>query len=290
MLNKWTPADMADQTGRTVVVTGASSGIGLAAARALIAAGATVIAGVRDPRKGHAALGDTADIRHLDLADLRSVERFVATFDKDVDVLLNNAGVMAIPLARTAQGFEMQLGTNHLGHFALTGLLLPRITDRVVTVSSTAHRMGRIRLDDPNWERGYRRWAAYGQSKLANLLFTSELQRRLTSVGSRLRAHAVHPGYSNTALQSKTGSPVQDWFMAVMNHRVAQSDVQGAWPSLYAATADLPGDSFIGPDGIAQVKGHPVPVSRSRRARDAKTAASLWDLSERLTGVRYLDR
>mgnify|MGYP003349904324 CR=1 FL=1 len=170
-----------------------------------------------------------------------------------VDVLLNNAGVMAIPLARTAQGFEMQIGTNHLGHFALTGLLLPQITDRVVTVASSAHRMGRIRLDDLNWHRRYSPWLAYGQSKLANLLFTSELQRRLSASGSAVRAFAVHPGYSNTALQGHTGSGVQDGFMAWANRVVAQSDTQGAWPSLFAVTQDLPGNSFIGPDGFAEI-------------------------------------
>jgi NAD(P)-dependent dehydrogenase (short-subunit alcohol dehydrogenase family) len=277
MTKKWTPAQMADQTGRTVVVTGASSGIGLAAARELTAHGAHVIAAVRNIDKARGVLGDSADIRHLDLSDLDSVRAFAATVDGSVDVLLNNAGVMAIPLARTAQGFEMQIGTNHLGHFALTGLLLPQITDRVVTVASSAHRMGRIRLDDLNWHRRYSPWLAYGQSKLANLLFTSELQRRLSASGSAVRAFAVHPGYSNTALQGHTGSGVQNRFMAWANRVVAQSDTQGAWPSLYAVTQDLPGNSFIGPDGFAEVKGHP------------KLVKGLWELSEDLTGVRFLD-
>ena len=238
--------------------------------------------------KARAVLGDNADIRPLDLMDLDSVRAFAATIDRDIDVLLNNAGIMAVPLARTAQGFESQIGTNHLGHFALTGLLLPRITDRVVTVSSTAHRMGRIRVDDMNWSRRYSPWLAYGQSKLANLMFSGELQRRLAASGSTVKSHAVHPGYSNTHLQGQTGKGLQDRTMALMNRRIAQSDVQGSWPSLYAVTQDLPGDSFIGPDGFAEVKGHPVPVRRSRRARDTDTAATLWELSQDLTGVRYL--
>ena len=181
----------------------------------------------------------------------------------------------------------MQIGTNHLGHFALTGLLLARITDRVVNVSSTAHRMGRIRLDDLNWERGYRRWPAYGQSKLANLLFTSELQRRLAAARSRVRALAVHPGYAATALQSKTESAVQDLFMRIANRTIAQSEDQGSWPTLFAIAEDVPGDSFIGPDGPGQSRGYPHPVGRSRAAQDAETARRLWELSERLTGVTF---
>ncbi|MFM8943797.1 MAG: SDR family NAD(P)-dependent oxidoreductase, partial [Actinomycetota bacterium] len=188
----------------------------------------------------------------------------------------NNAGVMAVPLQRTRDGFEMQIGTNHLGHFALTGLLLPRVRDRVVNVSSSAHRMGRIRLDDLNWQHGYRRWAAYGQSKLANLLFTSELQRRLALAGSAVRAVAVHPGYAATALQSKTQSRVQDAFMRVANRLIAQSEEQGAWPTLYAVAEDIPGDSYVGPDGPGETRGHPKLVARR-----------LWSLSEDLTGVRF---
>ena len=286
-MTKWTPERMPDLTGRTVIVTGASSGIGLAAARRLAARGARVIAAVRDLEKGRRVIGFPADIRHIDLADLASVRAFAATVEAPVDALVNNAGVMAVPLQRTKDGFEMQIGTNHLGHFALTGLLLGRITDRVVNVSSTAHRMGRIRLDDLNWERGYRRWPAYGQSKLANLLFTSELQRRLAAAGSRVRALAVHPGYAATALQSKTESAVQDLFMRIANRTIAQSEDQGSWPTLFAIAEDVPGDSFIGPDGPGQSRGYPHPVGRSRAAQDAETARRLWELSERLTGVTF---
>lgn len=286
-MSKWTPDAMPSQSGRTVLITGASSGIGLAAARELAAKGAHVIAAVRDRDKGHHVLGADVDIRRLDLADLDSVRAFVDEVDRPVDVLLNNAGVMAVPLGRTVQGFELQIGTNHLGHFALTGLLLDRITDRIVTVSSTAHRMGRIRLDDINWSKAYRRWPAYGQSKLANLLFTSELQRRLANAGRSLRAIAVHPGYASTALQSKTESTLQDGFMALANRFIAQSETQGAWPSLYAISENVPGNSFIGPDGFGEISGHPTFVDRSARARDTETAMRLWELSERLTGVRY---
>lgn len=286
-MTKWTPALLPDLHGRTIVVTGASSGIGLAAARELARNGAHVVAAVRDLEKGRRVLGSDADIRHLDLADLTSVRTFAATVTEPIDALVNNAGVMAVPLQRTRDGFEMQIGTNHLGHFALTGLLLPRVRDRVVNVSSSAHRMGRIRLDDLNWQHGYRRWAAYGQSKLANLLFTSELQRRLALAGSAVRAVAVHPGYAATALQSKTQSRVQDAFMRVANRLIAQSEEQGAWPTLYAVAEDIPGDSYVGPDGPGETRGHPKLVARSRAARDRSVARRLWSLSEDLTGVRF---
>src|SRR3954453_20944272 len=205
---KWTAADVPRLDGRTVVITGANSGIGLAAARALGRAGARVVLAVRDTAKGEQAattIDGEREVRRLDLADLGSVRAFADAWDGDLDVLINNAGVMATPERRTADGFELQIGTNHLGPFALTNLLLPRIADRVVTVSSGGHRMGTIRLDDLNWHRGgYQRWRAYGQSKLANLLFMLELQRRLAEAGSSVRALAAHPGYAATNLQQHT--------------------------------------------------------------------------------------
>jgi NAD(P)-dependent dehydrogenase (short-subunit alcohol dehydrogenase family) len=194
---------------------------------------------------------------------------------------------MAVPEGRTADGFETQIGTNHLGHFALTGLLIDHVTDRVVTIASGAHRMGRIRLDDLNWERGYKRWPAYGQSKLANLLFTLELQRRLTEAGSTVRAVAAHPGWSATHLQQRTGNPLQNGLMAVGNRLLAQSDEAGALPTLFAATQDIPAGSYVGPSGPGEMRGHPVLVGRSAAASDGETARKLWELSERLTGVTF---
>jgi NAD(P)-dependent dehydrogenase (short-subunit alcohol dehydrogenase family) len=290
-MSKWTATDLPSLEGRTFIVTGANSGIGKIAARELARAGARVTLAVRDTAKGQAAAADmpgAVDVRALDLADLASVRAFAEGWDGDLDVLINNAGVMAVPESRTKDGFEMQIGTNHLGHFALTNLLLPRIADRVVSVASGAHRIGKIRLDDLNWERGgYKRWPAYGQSKLANLLFISELQRRLTEAGSSVRAMAAHPGYAATNLQSRTGNVVQNAFMAVTNLVLAQSDEMGALPTLYAATQDIPGDSYVGPDGFQEQRGHPKLVGRSGAARDAETARRLWELSEELTGVTF---
>ena len=201
---RWTAADLPDMTGRTVVVTGASSGIGAATARALAAAGATVVLAVRDVGKGErvaATITGHTEVRELDLASLASVRAFAAVWTGDLDILVNNAGIMMVPEGRTTDGFERQIGTNHLGPFALTNLLLPRITDRIVTVSSNAHERGRIDLDDLNWERRpYRAGQAYSDSKLANLLFTFELQRRLAGAGSSVRALAVHPGMVRTNL------------------------------------------------------------------------------------------
>jgi len=287
--SKWTAADLPDLDGRTVVVTGANSGIGRVAARELARAGARVTLAVRDTGKGERAAADmTVDVRRLDLADLASVRAFADGWQGDLDLLINNAGVMATPETRTKDGFELQIGTNHLGHFALTNLLLPRIRDRVVTVASNAHRMGSIRLDDLNWERGeYKRWPAYGQSKLANLLFTRELQRRLEEAGSGVRAVAAHPGWAATNLQQHTGSAIQNGLMAIGNRLIAQSDEQGALPTLYAATQDIPGDSYVGPDGFQQGRGHPTLVGRSEAARDGATATALWELSEELTGVAF---
>lgn len=289
--SRWTSDDLPDLAGRTVVVTGANSGIGLVAARCLAGAGARVVLAVRDTAKGEEAAasiaGDT-EVRALDLADLSSVREFASAWNGDLDVLVNNAGVMAVPEARTKDGFEMQIGTNHLGPFALTNLLLPRITDRAVTVSSGAHRIGGLDLDDLNWERrGYERWRAYGQSKLSNLLFTLELQRRLSEAGSDLRAVAAHPGYAATNLQSHTGNLLQNTLMAIGNKVLAQSDEMGALPTLYAATQDIPGGAYVGPDGFREQRGHPKLVGRSSAASDEQAARRLWEISEELTGVRF---
>ena len=291
MADKWTAGDLPRMDGRTVVVTGANSGIGLAAAHELARVGAHVVLAVRDPERGERAAdampGDR-EVRQLDLADLASVRAFAEAWSGPLDVLVNNAGVMAVPQDRTADGFELQLGTNHLGHFALTGLLLPSITDRVVTVSSGAHRMGRIDLDDLNWERRrYRRWPAYGQSKLANLLFTMELERRLTEAGSPVKALAAHPGWAATNLQGRSGVRVLDAAMRAANRFFAQSDAMGALPTLYAAAEDLPGGSYVGPDGRGEQRGHPTLVGRSAAAQDAEVARRLWERSEELTGVQF---
>jgi NAD(P)-dependent dehydrogenase (short-subunit alcohol dehydrogenase family) len=290
-VNRWTAADLPDLTGSTVVVTGANSGIGLVAARALAGAGAHVVLAVRDTARGAtaaAAIDGSTEVRRLDLADLSSVRSFAAAWSGQLDVLINNAGVMALPAQRTVDGFEVQFGTNHLGHFALTNLLLPHVTDRVVTVSSGAHRLGHIDLADLNWERRrYSSWGAYGQSKLANLLFTFELERRLTTAGVRVRALAVHPGYAATNLQSHTGNPLSRLMMAIANRTIAQSDEMGALPTLYAATQDVPGGSYVGPDGFQETRGHPTLVGCSAAASDPATAAALWAASEQLTGTAF---
>ncbi|RZL83755.1 MAG: SDR family NAD(P)-dependent oxidoreductase [Rhodococcus sp. (in: high G+C Gram-positive bacteria)] len=289
-MTKWTASDIVDQRGRTFVVTGANSGLGEVAARALGKAGAHVVLACRNIHKGEVvarSIGANAEVRRLDLSDLASVREFAAGVES-VDVLVNNAGVMAVPQRKTADGFEMQIGTNHLGHFALTGLLLDKITDRVATMSSAAHQAGTIHLDDLNWEhRKYNRWSAYGQSKLANLMFTYELQRRLAAAGSPVKAVAAHPGYASTNLQAHTES-VQDKLMAVGNRIFAQSAEMGALPMLYAATApDVIGGSYIGPDGLFEQRGHPKVVGSNKKSRDEQTAAALWSLSENLTGVEY---
>ena len=286
--------DLPDQTGRSVVVTGASSGLGLVTARELARAGARVVLAVRDLERGSQAAAGirgavpaaSLEVRRLDLADLESVRSFADAWEGELDVLVNNAGIMMVPAGLTADGFELQFGTNHLGHFALTMLLLPHITDRVVTVASTMHRAGRIDLDDLNWQRRrYSATGAYGQSKLANLLFTLELQRRLIGAGSPVRALAAHPGWAATNLQGRSGSWVADRAMRLANRIFAQSDVQGALPILAAAALELPGGSYLGPDGLQEMRGRPTLVGRSAAASDPEVAARLWSASAALTGT-----
>jgi NAD(P)-dependent dehydrogenase (short-subunit alcohol dehydrogenase family) len=287
-MTEWTAADLPSFAGRTAIVTGANSGLGAVTARELARKGAKIVMAVRDTKKGEAAAqqmtGDV-EVRQLDLQDLSSVRHFADGIDK-ADVLINNAGIMAAPYALTVDGFESQIGTNHLGHFALTNLLLPKLTDRVVTVSSMAHWPGRINFDDLNWKsRRYSPWLAYSQSKLANLLFTSELQRRLESVGSPLRALAAHPGYSHTNLQGASGRKLGDALTSAATRVVATNADFGARQTLYAASQDLPGNTFVGPR--FGYMGRTQAVGRSRRAQSAATAAALWELSEELTGTKF---
>jgi NAD(P)-dependent dehydrogenase (short-subunit alcohol dehydrogenase family) len=303
MSMKWTADQIPDQTGRTAVVTGANSGLGLVTARELARAGARVVLACRNMAKGEAALRQIVagvaqarvELASLDLASLDSVRAFARSFRGDhegLDLLINNAGLMAPPRGETADGFELQLGTNHLGHFALTGLLIGamegRADARVVTLTSFGHWGGRIDFDDPQSRRRYNRWRAYAQSKLANLLFTFELERRLRAAGSSIRALGAHPGYAATNLQSAAPPVADRALMSVTNRLFAQSADMGALPILYAATyPGLPGGSFIGPGGFAWLRGYPKPVASSRAARDQATAERLWRMSEELTGVRY---
>lgn len=287
-MTNWTAADLPSFAGRTVVITGANSGLGEVTARELAGHGAKIIMAVRDTAKGEKAatnIRGLVEVRALDLQDLSSVRLFAEGVD-GADVLINNAGIMAAPYALTKDGFESQIGTNHLGHFALTNLLLPKLSDRVVTVSSMAHWPGRIDLADLNYQnRRYSPWLAYSQSKLANLLFTTELQRRLVKAGSPLRALAAHPGYSHTNLQGASGRKLSDAIMSTATRIMATDADFGARQTLYAASQDVPGNSFIGPRfGYA---GRTQPVGRSRAAQDGETAAALWDLSEQLTGTKF---
>ncbi|MFJ1708473.1 oxidoreductase [Kitasatospora sp. NPDC088346] len=291
---KWSAADLPPQTGRTIVVTGATSGLGAVTARELARAGAHVVLAVRDTARGERlaqTLPGSTEVRRLDLADLSSVRAFAAAWDGPLDVLVNNAGVMAVPEQRTVDGFEMQFGTNHLGPFALTNLLLPQITGRVVSVASNAHRRPGVDIDfdDINSERAYSPWRAYQQSKLADLLFVRELQHRLTEAGSPVTAHAAHPGYAATNLQSGSAGAAQRVIMAVANRLVAQSDAMGALPTLYAVTQPLPGGSYTGPGGRGELRGHPAPARLSPHARDDRRARRLWEVSEKLTAVGFPD-
>ena len=303
MSSNWTAADIPDQAGRTAVVTGANSGLGLETARELARHGAAVVLACRDAAKGKRALQDIRDsvpaaeleLAALDLGSLDSVRGFaerIAERDTGVDLLINNAGVMAPPRRVTSDGFELQMGTNVLGHFALTGLLIGQMqgrTDaRVVTLSSNAHKFGRIKFDDLQSERRYNRWVAYGQSKLADLMLALELDRRLQASGSTVKSLAAHPGYAATNLQSAAPPAIDRWAMAITNVLVAQNAAMGALPSLYAATEpSLPGGIYVGPGGVGELRGYPRVVSPSRSARDPEAAARLWQRAEELTGVKF---
>jgi NAD(P)-dependent dehydrogenase (short-subunit alcohol dehydrogenase family) len=285
MTSTWDIAEIPNLQGKTFVVTGANSGLGAVTARALAAAGGQVIMACQDVEKAEAVaaeIGELARVRHLDLADLASVRDFAASLG-EVDGLINNAGVMAVPRRRTVDGFELQIGINHLGHFALTGLLIGRIRNRVVTMSSGLHVLGSIDLSDLSWEhRRYGRMRAYGQSKLANLLFAYELQRRLTLAGSRVLSVAAHPGYAATNLQGHTESFL-DLIMKVTKG-FAQSAQMGALSEIYAATGPVEPGGYYGP---RRLRGHPRRVRSNAKSHDRYAAAQLWELSEKLTGVRY---
>ncbi|WP_335617999.1 SDR family NAD(P)-dependent oxidoreductase [Lentzea guizhouensis] len=235
-----------------------------------------------------AAMSGTTEVRELDLANLASVRAFAEAWQGELDVLVNNAGVAMTPFGRTADGFELQFGTNHLGHFALTNLLLPAITDRVVTVASGAHKAGTLDLDDLDFARsGYTAVKGYGRSKLANLLFTLELDRRCREAGSSVRALSAHPGYTASNLGTKGRNKHLVKVVHLAGRYLAQTEEQGALPSLYAATQDLPGASYVGPDGRFELHGHPALVGRSAAASDPVLARRLWEASERLTGVSF---
>jgi NAD(P)-dependent dehydrogenase (short-subunit alcohol dehydrogenase family) len=302
MSPKWTTAQIPDQSGRVALVTGANSGLGLVTARELARAGARVVMACRNEEKGREAVravevrapGAEVELESLDLASLDSV-RGIAERVRErhpaIDLLINNAGVMAPPRGETADGFELQLGTNHLGHFALTGLLLDTLEGRedvrVVTLTSNAHKGGRIAFDNLRGERRYFRWSAYSQSKLANLMFALELDRRLRAAGSGIKSLAAHPGWSATKLQSAGPPKLDALLMVPVNRFYAQSDEMGALPTLYAATVPgLESGTYIGPDGAGEMRGYPRRVSPSRTARDEAQARRLWEVSEELTGVR----
>ena len=294
---KWTEKDIPDQTERIAIVTGANSGIGYETARALARKGAKVILAIRNMDAGSSAVdrikSETPTTQckamHLDLASLASVRSFVEAFQQKhgkLDLLINNAGVMMPPFSKTADGFELQFGTNHLGHFALTGLLLDLILktprSRIVTVASMAHRYGEITFDDLNREADYKPMPTYGQSKLANLLFTYELQRKLHGKGTSTIAAAAHPGWTATELQRHAG------FINFLNRFLAQTPREGAWPTLYAATEeDVTGSDYYGPGGFYEMRGHPKKVTSNDKSHDAAVADRLWKVSEELTGVRF---
>ncbi len=306
-LEYWLDENIPNLNGKVAVITGANSGIGYEAARLLAMKGIQVALAVRDTTKGGKAAREIRsavpqadlEVMALDLASLASIRSFAALFMAShdrLDLLINNAGVMAIPRRETADGFEVQIGTNHLGHFALTGLLLSLLLQtpnaRVVTVSSGLHRTGQINLDDLHGEQNYSKWGAYGQSKLANLLFTYELQRKLGAAGSSVMSVAAHPGYAATNLQfggsDRGDTSLQARFMGVLNKVLAQSAEMGALPTVYAAASPtVQGGDYIGPKGPAEQRGWPTKVQSNGRSRDADLAARLWAVSEKLTGVRY---
>lgn len=303
----WTIENIPDLTGKTAVITGADGGLGRETTRGLAAAGATVVMACRNPAEGEAAAAGIrqefphADlqVREIDLADLASIARFADNLGGErIDILINNAGVMALPELRTTDGFEMQIGVNHLGHFALTGLLLHRLraspAARVVTVSSLAHAFGRVDIEDLHFRRRrYGKWQSYAQSKLANLLFAARLQQLLAVAKDAAISVAAHPGYAATPLLTTSseiaGSRFWSGFMNAGNRLVAQTPAAGALPSLYAATvANVVGGEFFGPDGLSKLRGNPARTRPAARACSQKTAEQLWALSETQTGIRYV--
>ena len=293
----WSAPQLRDQTGRVAIVTGANSGIGFETARVVAEKGATVVMACRsldkampkadEIRTAHPAAN--VEVMHLDLSDLDSVRQFAQAFrakHSRLDLLINNAGIMVPPYGKTAQGFETQLGVNHLGHFALTGSLLDLLMrtpgSRVVTVSSIAHYFGKIDFSDLNFEKGYKAQAAYGQSKLANLLFTYELQRRLARAGNDTIAVAAHPGWTETNLQKHAKS------VRFLNRFFAQEPRMGALPTLYAATeTGVKGAEYYGPSGLLEMNGPPKRVKSNKRSHDPNVAERLWNVSEDLTGVQF---
>ncbi|MFT7520268.1 MAG: NAD(P)-dependent dehydrogenase (short-subunit alcohol dehydrogenase family) [Kiritimatiellia bacterium] len=303
----WSTQGIPDQSGRTVVITGANGGLGKETARAMAGRGARVVMACRNQDKGRAAVDDVRStwpdsdlvLMKLDLANLTSVREFVdelTTAVDRVDLLINNAGVMALPYKLTADGFEMQLGTNHMGHFALTGLLLPRLIEaggaRVVTVSSQAHRMGKMNWNDLSYERGYNDWTAYGQSKLANLLFAFELDRLLRVAELDVHSLAAHPGYSDTDLQHvgprERNSALMNRLMGLGNKLLAQSAEMGALPTLRAAAdPDAQGGEYYGPGGLGEVRGPPIKVKARAAARNSVDMKRLWQVSLEATGVSF---
>ncbi|MFW5929128.1 MAG: oxidoreductase [Halobacteriota archaeon] len=298
----WTADDVPRQDGRTFVVTGANTGLGFETSRALAERGAEVVMACRSRERGRDAAAEidgVVEVRELDLASLDSVESFASGLrddHDDVDVLVNNAGVMAVPRRETEDGFELQFGVNHLGHYALTGRLLPLLRagsdgSRVVTVSSGAHRRGEIDFDDLMSESEYSRWGAYAQSKLANLLFALELDRRFRDADD-IVSLAAHPGYAATDLQRRAPEEMDSrlhlWGMRLLNAVVAQSAERGALPQLYAATAeDVEGGGYYGPGGFMNMRGYPERQTPSERARDTETAERLWRVSRELTDVDF---
>jgi NAD(P)-dependent dehydrogenase (short-subunit alcohol dehydrogenase family) len=300
----WTTADIPRQDGRIAVVTGANSGLGYHVARELGRAGAHVVLACRDAQRGQEAVGRILadvpgadlEVRALDLASLASVRAFAAAAPERIDLLINNAGVMAPPYRTTADGFELQFGTNYLGHFALTGLLLERLeateAPRVVTAGSNMHKMGKLTWDDLQSERKYRKWTAYGTSKLANVMFAFELQRRATAAGSKLHSSAAHPGWAATDLYVKGArvgnATLQEKVMSIPTRYLAQSSGDGALPTLYAATAPgVPPGAYTGPSKRMETVGPPTLVKGNARSRDEGDARRLWEVSEQLTGVHF---
>ncbi len=315
MSKGWSKEDIPDQSGKTVIITGANSGIGLVAARELAGKGATVVVACRSVEKGEKAVGQMRgelgpnaggarfDVQALDLADLSSVRAFAgrieAAYPDGIDILINNAGVMAPPRHETADGFELQIGTNHFGHFALTGLLFDELKKkpgaRIVTLSSNAHKMGKIDFDDLNREKGYRRWQAYGQSKLANLIFAIDLNSRIARAHLEMKSIGAHPGVSKTnltaagnGLGSSVFSVISKPFLKLSDLLMAQDAEHGALPTLFAATRDgLAGGEYIGPDGLGEVRGSPTIVAPRKVAHSVEIADRLWKTSVELTGVDY---